>query len=148
MLQAETIAQSAERGGKKVIQMEWAGGRNAAIDGPTVDFRTFVSGRGVMTNYVSPSDAPALIAAFGLQYDQAADRPGDRLDERAGVVQRPRSRCTWRCSTAASTSTASTAYIYDSTDDGTVNYDRVLFARDKDGASMVADLRRRASSPT
>ena len=32
------------------------------------------------------------------------------------------------------------AYIYDSTDDGTTNYDRVLFARGKDGADQVADL--------
>ena len=32
------------------------------------------------------------------------------------------------------------AYIYDSTDDGTTNYDRVLFARGKDGAAQVADL--------
>jgi hypothetical protein len=70
VLSAETIAQSAERGGKKVIQMEWAGGRNGVIDGPTVDFRAFLSGRGVTTNYVSPTDRSALIAAFGLQYDQ------------------------------------------------------------------------------
>ena len=47
VLQAETIAQSAERGGKKVAQVEWAGGRNGKINGPTVDFRTFSSGRGV-----------------------------------------------------------------------------------------------------
>ena len=58
VLSAETIAQSAERGGKKVIQMEWAGGRNGIIDGPTVDFRAFLSGRGVTTNFVSPTDRP------------------------------------------------------------------------------------------
>ena len=56
VLQAETIAQSAERGGKKVIQLEWAGGRNGAINGPTVDFRSFFSGRGVTTNFISQSD--------------------------------------------------------------------------------------------
>ena len=54
VLSAETIAQAAERGGKRVIQMEWAGGRNGIIDGPTVDFRGFFSGRGVTTNYVAP----------------------------------------------------------------------------------------------
>ena len=32
------------------------------------------------------------------------------------------------------------AYIYDSTDDGHTNYDRVLFSRGKDGANQVADL--------
>ncbi len=54
VLQAETIAQAAERGGKKVAQIEWAGGRNGVIQGPTVDFRTFLSGRGVATNYIGP----------------------------------------------------------------------------------------------
>ena len=38
VLQAETLAQAAERGGKKVAQIEWAGGRNGAINGPTVDY--------------------------------------------------------------------------------------------------------------
>ena len=34
VLQAESIAQSAERGGLKVAQVEWAGGRNASHPGP------------------------------------------------------------------------------------------------------------------
>ena len=76
VLQAETIAQSAERGGKKVIQLEWAGGRNGAINGPTVDFRSFFSGRGVTTNFISPSDREPLISSFGLQYDHRLRRPG------------------------------------------------------------------------
>ena len=41
VLQAESIAQSAERGGLKVAQVEWAGGRNATIQGPTIDFQSF-----------------------------------------------------------------------------------------------------------
>ena len=52
VLQAESIAQSAERGGLKVAQVEWAGGRNATIQGPTIDFRGFFSGRGVATNFI------------------------------------------------------------------------------------------------
>src|SRR6187200_342661 len=51
VLEAESIAQAAERDGLKVAQVEWAGGRNAAIDGPTIDFRSFHSGRGVATNF-------------------------------------------------------------------------------------------------
>src|SRR5262245_58100981 len=38
-LQAETLAQAAERAGKKVAQIEWVGGRVGAISGPTLDFR-------------------------------------------------------------------------------------------------------------
>jgi hypothetical protein len=68
-LQAETLAQAAERGGKKVAQIEWAGGRVGVIDGPTVDFRSFLSGRGVATNYISPTDDAAFVTSFGLQFD-------------------------------------------------------------------------------
>ena len=51
VLQAESIAQSAESGGLKVAQVEWAGGRNAPIQGPTIDFQSFFSGRGVANNF-------------------------------------------------------------------------------------------------
>src|SRR3954454_22662756 len=72
ILQAETLAQAAERGGKKVAQLEWAGGRSGSINGPTLDYRNFRSGRGGGTKFVSPSDNAAFIASFGLQYDQTA----------------------------------------------------------------------------
>src|SRR4051812_31205815 len=65
-LQAETLAQAAERAGKKVAQIEWVGGRVGQIDGPTLDFRTFVSGRGVATNYVSPTDLEPFVRSLGL----------------------------------------------------------------------------------
>src|SRR3954470_5888641 len=71
VLQAETVAQAAERAGKQVAQIEWVGGRSGAIDGPTLDFRNFRSGRGVVTNYTSPSDNPAFAAQLGVQYDKA-----------------------------------------------------------------------------
>ncbi|MGH8775839.1 MAG: 5'-nucleotidase C-terminal domain-containing protein [Jiangellaceae bacterium] len=139
VLSAETIAQSAERGGKKVIQMEWAGGRNGTIAGPTVDFRVFASGRGVTTNYVSPSDRPALISAFGLQYDQVTLAPA------AGWTDAPESfspalETRMRVLDFGIDKYGLDAYVYDSTDDGATTYDRVLFARDKNGADPVADL--------
>ena len=40
VLQAESIAQSAERSGLKAAQVEWAGGRNATVDGRVVEDRT------------------------------------------------------------------------------------------------------------
>jgi hypothetical protein len=150
VLSAETIAQAAERGGKRVIQMEWAGRRNGVIAGPTVDFRTFLSGRGVTTNFVSPSDRPALIAAFGLQYDPAdpaltvpfTDHP---VPTATGWTNVPAS-----FSPALETHMAvldfgvdkygQDAYIYDSTNDRAVNYDGVLFSRGKNGSNQVADL--------
>jgi len=64
VLKVESIAQSAERGGRKVAQIEWAGGRGATIQGPTVDYRTCHSGRGVATNYIAPTDdAPCCRSA-------------------------------------------------------------------------------------
>ncbi|MGB8349980.1 MAG: alkaline phosphatase family protein, partial [Gaiella sp.] len=81
VLQVESIAQSAERSGLKVAQVEWAGGRNATIDGPTIDFQSFFSGRGVATNFIGKAgdalfDNAANIAAFGLQFDHPAGYAG------------------------------------------------------------------------
>ena len=99
MLQAESLAQAAERGGKKVAQIEWAGGANGVIDGPTVDYRSFFSGRGVATNYISPTDDPIFTASFGLQFDHpagfagqpafpgAAPADASRLDQCAHILQ-------------------------------------------------------------
>ena len=119
VLQAETLAQSAERGGKKVAQIEWAGGRAGTIAGPTLDFRNFRSGRGVATNYIAPTDDAAFTAAFGLQFDHPAglrrpairSRRPRRRTPRAGRTCPSRSarrrRCACACSTARpSTSTA------------------------------------------
>ena len=120
VLQAETLAQAAERGGKKVAQIEWAGGRSGAIDGPTIDFRQFVSGRGVATNYIADTDLANFVQSFGLQFDhpagfagqpgfaQAAPSAGHRLDRTCRARTARRRRCACACSTSASTSTAST----------------------------------------
>src|SRR4051794_39955052 len=71
ILQAETLAQAAERGGKKVAQIEWAGGRSGSINGPTLDFRNFRSGRGVVTNYTEAPDNLPFAASLGVQFDQS-----------------------------------------------------------------------------
>ena len=90
VLQAESIAQSAERSGLKVAQVEWAGGRNATIDGPTIDFQSFFSGRGVATNFIGKAgdalfDNAANIAAFGLQFDHPAGYAGQAAVCRRGA---------------------------------------------------------------
>jgi 2',3'-cyclic-nucleotide 2'-phosphodiesterase (5'-nucleotidase family) len=153
VLQAETLAQAAERGNRKVAQIEWAGGRSTLINGPTVDHRSFLSGRGVATNYISPSDNANFVASFGLQFDHPAGFAGQA--PYAGAD--PTDAAGWS-NTPASYSPAKemrlrvldfgtdkyglNAYIYDSTDDGMTNYDRVLLAPGKDGAAAVADLAR------
>src|SRR3954470_2989479 len=139
ILQAETLAQAAERGGKKVAQIEWAGGRSGAINGPTLDFRNFRSGRGVATNYVSPSDNAAFIASFGLQYDQTAPVGA------TGWTDVPRSyspakEMRLRVIDAGVDKYGRDASIYDSRNDGKTRCDRVLFSRTKDGDDSRGDL--------
>src|SRR5919201_3415255 len=56
VLQADTIAEAAERAGKKVVQVEWVGGRAAGIAGPTVDFANFFSTRGVLAAPAKPAE--------------------------------------------------------------------------------------------
>jgi 2',3'-cyclic-nucleotide 2'-phosphodiesterase (5'-nucleotidase family) len=153
VLQAETLAQAAERGGKRVAQIEWAGGRVGVINGPTVDYLSFFSGRGVATNYISPTDDANFIASFGLQFDHPAGYAGQPAF--AGAA--PAAASDWS-NTPKTYSTAKemrlriidfgtdkyglNAFIYDSTNDNKLNYDRVLFSPTKDGAQRVAVMKR------
>ena len=70
-MQADTIANAAERAGKKVAQIDWVGGAAANIQGPTVDFTNFFSNRGVL---VGQADAveQAGSAFFGVNYNVAS----------------------------------------------------------------------------
>ena len=117
VLQAETLAQAAERGGKKVAQIEWAGGRGGAIEGPTLDFRNFRSGRGVATNYISPTDSASFTRRSASSSTTPPGSPATRRSRRprprpppVGPTFRSRTaplrRCGCACSTPASTSTA------------------------------------------
>ncbi len=152
MLQAESIAQSAERGGKKVVQFEFAGGRGASTQGPTVDFRSFFSGRGVATNYISPTDDAAFTASFGLQFDHPAGFAGQAPYPQAAPIDAtgwtnvpgsysPAKEMRLRVLDFGVDKYGLEAYIYDSTADGRTNYDKVLFSRTKDGSQAVATLR-------
>ena len=70
-LQADTLAAAAERAGKKVAQIDWVGGANATIAGPTVDYVTFFSTRGVLAAPLNPRE----------QWEHLRGRrgPGNRL---------------------------------------------------------------------
>ncbi len=156
ILQAESIAQAAERDGLKVAQVEWAGGRNASTQGPTIDFRGFFSGRGVATNFIGgPDDAlfddPGFISAFGLQFDHPdgfgsqAPFPGAEPAPATGWTDVPTSyspamEMRLRVLDFGVDKYGLNAYLYDSTDDGATNYDRVLFSPTKDGDDAVGDL--------
>ena len=71
VLQADTALQAAERAGKKVVAMEWVAARGLlpALQGPVVDFRTFIGGRGIVLNFDLPGQ-PALANSFSVQYQR------------------------------------------------------------------------------
>src|SRR5215212_7373290 len=73
-LQADTIASAAERAGKKVAQIDWVGGAQAAINGPTVDFVNFFSTRGVLAAPLNTTEQ-AGAAAFAISYQVAGFAP-------------------------------------------------------------------------
>jgi hypothetical protein len=69
ILQTDTMLQAAERAGKKVLSMEWVAARalSPQLQGPVVDFRTFIGGRGIALNFDIPGQ---LSANFGVQYQE------------------------------------------------------------------------------
>ncbi len=123
-LQVETIAQSAERGGLKVAQVEWAGGANATINGPTVDYQTFHSGRGVTTNFIGtaglaavrrrgPDQRPSACSSTTRTATPARTRsraphprPASGWTNVPALLQPGPRRCACGCWTPAPTSTA------------------------------------------
>ncbi len=151
VLQAETIAQAAERAGKKVAQIEWAGGRGGTINGPTIDFRGLFSGRGVVTNYIVPTDDPKFTASFGLQFDHPAGFAGNPPFPAAAPAPAtgwtnvptsysPAQEVRLRVIDFGTDKYGLNAYIFDSTDNGATDYDQVLLSPTKDGNDSVGLL--------
>ncbi len=152
IIQAETIAQSAERGGKRVAQIEWAGGRNGVIAGPTLDYRAFLSGRGVATNFVAASDNAAFVASFGLQFDHPAGFAGQApfagaapMDA-SGWTNVPRSysppkEMRLRVLDFGVDKYGLNVYIFDSSPSRKGGYDRILLSPTKDGKDKVGILK-------
>jgi 2',3'-cyclic-nucleotide 2'-phosphodiesterase (5'-nucleotidase family)/predicted AlkP superfamily phosphohydrolase/phosphomutase len=148
ILQADSIQQAAERGGKTVVSVEWVGSRALvpALQGPVVDFRTFFSDRGILLNYDIPG-GPANAARFGVSYQRVDLDPAD------GWTNVPPTFSPAVQETLKLTNTAFPPgdnvdrfldlYVYDSTDDATTNYDRTLAVpstANKNGDAAVADL--------
>jgi 2',3'-cyclic-nucleotide 2'-phosphodiesterase (5'-nucleotidase family) len=146
ILQADTLLQSAERAGKTVVAVEWVAARGLvpALQGPVVDFRTFIGGRGIALNFDLPGQ-PALAQSFGVQYQR------QELAAAAGWTNVPASFSPAKQATLNHNNSQIPGnglwdiYIYDSTNNGSVNYDRVLIVNSadaKDGSKAVANLGR------
>ena len=145
-LQADTLAAAAERAGKKVAQIDWVGGVQSNIAGPTVDFVNFFSTRGVLAAPVNATEQ-AGAAAFGISYQIAA------ISAASGWTNVPSSDPAsppmQALLTVATTFAANNPtrqydlYFYDSVTDGIVGYDHAILVRTgaaKDGSQASVNL--------
>ncbi|MGH3134953.1 MAG: alkaline phosphatase family protein [Gaiellaceae bacterium] len=150
IVQADHIAQAAERAGKSVVALEWVAARSVvpALQGPVVDFRSFFSTRGVLTSPVVPSEQ-AGAAAFGVSYQVAAFAAASGWSNTP--VGDPAAPPMQTVLTVATTFAAQNptrlydVYIDDSIVDGTAAYDRVILVRsgllkDASPANRAAEL--------
>jgi hypothetical protein len=145
-LQADTLAAAAERAGKKVAQIDWVGGANAGIAGPTVDYVRFFSTRGVLAAPVV-SGEQAGAAAFGISYQVAAFAPAvgwSNVPAGDAAAQPQQTLLVVATSFGAQNPTRTyDVYLYDSVVDGTPAYDHALLVRStaaKDGSQASVDL--------
>jgi len=149
VLQADTLAEAAERAGKAVVSMEWSGGARTStpLQGPVVDYRNFYSNRGLWTNWDVPGQ-PAGANAFGVQY-QRFDLVDATGWTNVPATYSPAKEGVFDLGSYTSSGNPVIAndkydfFVYDSTNDATTNYDMVLIvpnAAAKDGSQAVADL--------
>ena len=145
-LQADTLAAAAERAGKKVAQINWVGGANAGIVGPTVDFVNFFSTRGVLAAPLNTTEQ-AGAAAFGISYQTAAFAPaGGWTNVPAGDPVAPSQETALTVATtfaAQNPTRIYDVYLYDSVVDGVAAYDHAILVRSaaaKDGSQASVDL--------
>ena len=144
-MQVETYGEVAEKAGKKVAIIEWTGTLpGTKIKGPAVDYRNFYSSRGVMANFEVPGASAQFVRDAGLVYTT-----GLQIADASGWTGAPNSfspakETSFTFNTYVISNTAAPltwpVYIYDSTDDGQVNYDHALIAW---GSKDAAQARRR-----
>ena len=145
VLQADTIANAAERAGKKVAQIDWVGGAAANIDGPTVDFTSFFSNRGVLVGAADPVEQ-AGSAFFGVTYQVATVAPAAGwVSVPTGDPAAPPKEATWTIPTTFSSQNPTrtyNVYFYDSVTGGGAKYDHAIVSPvDKTGAAPSVDLK-------
>src|SRR3954469_18844180 len=129
-MQADTIANAAERAGKKVAQIDWVGGAAANINGPAVDFTNFFSNRGVLVGAANATEQ-AGSAFFGVTY-QVSSAPvaaSGWTGVPTGDPAAPPKETTWSIpSTFAAQNPSRTysVYFYDSVVGGGASYNHAI----------------------
>lgn len=146
LLQAETLAQAAERQGLTVACVEWPGTLPATCAGPVIDFRTFYSTRGALLRHDPPNYRPEIAARLGLADLRSPFPPASGWSNAPRSVLPPREATLTIASTRPDENPDRVyhVYVYAS---GAAGYDRVLVAEAKDGDAAVATLRPGAWAP-
>lgn len=144
IVQADTLPQAAERAGKQVVAVGWPGlaGLDPSLNGPVIGEAMPLSQSGVLVN-VDLADQPGRAERGGVSYQriefQAAegwsDAPASFSPAQETALAIPSLD-----PDGINPDRSFAVYVYDSTDDATVNYDRVLIAPDENGADPTADL--------
>jgi 2',3'-cyclic-nucleotide 2'-phosphodiesterase (5'-nucleotidase family)/predicted AlkP superfamily phosphohydrolase/phosphomutase len=150
VLQADTIANAAERAGKKVAQIDWVGGAAANINGPTVDFTNFFSNRGVLVGADNKVEHDGS-NFFGVTYQVAALAPASGwTGVPTGDPAAPPKETLWTINStfaAQNPNRVYSVYFYDSVVGGGVNYDHAIVSPSasatpvKSGAAPAVDLK-------
>src|SRR3954471_6348565 len=145
VLQADTIANAAERAGKKVAQIDWVGGAAANINGPTVDFTNFFSNRGVLVGAENKVEHDGS-NFFGVTYQVATIAPATGwANVPTGDPAATPKETTWTINStfgAQNPNRIYDVYFYDSITGGGVNYDHAIVSPvGKTGAAPGIDLK-------
>jgi 2',3'-cyclic-nucleotide 2'-phosphodiesterase (5'-nucleotidase family) len=144
LLQADTLPQAAERAGKQVAAIGWAGldALDPGLSGPVIEGPAPYSQAGIVTTIDLP-DGQAKAERYGVGYDRVELRPAEGwADAPESFSPAQETDLTIRSLDPAGVNPDRSfgVYVYDSSDDATTNYDRVLVAETKDAAEPVADL--------
>ena len=145
LIQADTLPQAAERAGKQVVSVGWEG--VSALDPPLErPGRRWADAvfpiRGGDERRPAPISRPTRNGTGSATTASICGRPrvGRRRRSRSARRRRPTSPSARSIAAGPNPDRNFAVYIYDSTDDATTNYDRVLVAPEKDAAGSVADL--------
>lgn len=135
---ADTLPQAAERAGKQVVSIGWQGaeGLDPALSGPVVGETMALSMPGVLT---TSTDAALQEAArtHSVAYDAVALRPAEGWSgapESFSPAQEAELMVQSLDAEGVNPDRTLFLYLFDSTDDGAENYDKMLVAATKDAA--------------
>ena len=121
VLQAQTIAQAAEQYGKSVVSVQWTGasGLLPELNGPAIDYWTTYAFSSVLANYdlQAAGDYQEVTLAEAAGWTNAPESFSPALEQQFTIAS---------SDPDTNPDRLFYLYIYDSTDDGAVNYDRLM----------------------